>query len=74
MGSCTQCGRRGCIPGLPPFAWEPDKGTHIAFIPRKGTVADVKWVTAPPSYVFHPMNHFETADGKVVIDVVVPGT
>ena len=31
--------------GKPPFAWEPDKGTHIAFIPRNGTVADVKWVT-----------------------------
>ena len=31
--------------GLPPFAWEPDKGTHIAFIPRGGTVADVKWVS-----------------------------
>ena len=43
--------------GMPPFAWEPDKGTHIAFIPRNGTVADVKWVTAPPCYVFHPMNH-----------------
>jgi carotenoid cleavage dioxygenase len=56
--------------GLPPFAWEPDKGTHIAFIPRNGTVADVKWVSAPPCYVFHPMNHFETADGKVVIDVM----
>jgi carotenoid cleavage dioxygenase len=56
--------------GLPPFAWEPDKGTHIAFIPRKGTVADVKWVTAPASYVFHPMNHFETEDGRVVIDVM----
>ena len=56
--------------GLPPFAWEPDKGTHIAFIPRKGTVADTKWVTAPASYVFHPMNHFETADGRVVVDVM----
>jgi carotenoid cleavage dioxygenase-like enzyme len=56
--------------GKPPFAWEPDKGTHIAFIPRKGTVADVKWVSAPASYVFHPMNHYETADGKVVIDVM----
>ncbi len=22
--------------GLPPFAWEPDKGSHIAFIPRGG--------------------------------------
>jgi carotenoid cleavage dioxygenase-like enzyme len=56
--------------GLPPFAWEPDKGTHIAFVPRNGTVADVKWVSAPPCYVFHPMNHYETADGKVVVDVM----
>jgi carotenoid cleavage dioxygenase len=56
--------------GKPPFAWEPDKGTHIAFIPRNGTVADVKWVSAPASYVFHPMNHYETADGKVVVDVM----
>ena len=56
--------------GKPPFAWEPDKGTHIAFIPRNGTVADAKWVTAPACYVFHPMNHFETDDGKIVIDVM----
>ena len=56
--------------GQPPFAWEPDKGTHIAFIPRNGTVADAKWVTAPACYVFHPMNHFETDDGRVVIDVM----
>ncbi len=56
--------------GQPPFAWEPDKGTHIAFIPRNGSVADAKWVTAPACYVFHPMNHFETDDGRVVIDVM----
>jgi len=56
--------------GKPYFAWEPEKGTHIAFIPRQGTVADVKWVSAPASYVFHPMNHYETPDGKVVIDVM----
>ena len=56
--------------GQPPFAWEPDRGTHIAFVPRNGTVADVKWVTAPPCYVFHPMNHYETADGKIVVDVM----
>src|SRR5207248_2286641 len=56
--------------GKPPFAWEPDKGTHIAFIPRNGTVADTKWVTAPACYVFHAMNHYETADGRIVIDVM----
>ncbi|MFO1079339.1 MAG: carotenoid oxygenase family protein [Reyranellaceae bacterium] len=56
--------------GGPAFAWEPDKGSHIAFVPRGGTVAETRWVTAPACYVFHPMNHFETADGKVVIDVM----
>jgi carotenoid cleavage dioxygenase-like enzyme len=56
--------------GKPPFAWEPDKGTHIAFVPRDGTVADIQWVTMPPCYVFHPMNHYDLADGRIVIDVV----
>jgi carotenoid cleavage dioxygenase len=56
--------------GRPPYAWEPDKGTHIALVPRGGTVADVRWFDAPPCYVFHPMNHFETGDGKVVVDVM----
>ena len=56
--------------GKPPFAWEPDKGTHIAFIPRNGTVADAKWVTAPACYVFHAMNHDEAADGRIVVDVM----
>jgi carotenoid cleavage dioxygenase len=56
--------------GLPPFAWEPDKGTHIAFVPRNGTVAGVQWVTLPPCYVFHAMNHYDTTDGGIVIDVV----
>ena len=56
--------------GKPPYAWEPDKGTHIAFIPRNGTVADAKWVTASACYVFHPMNHYEAADGRIVVDVM----
>jgi carotenoid cleavage dioxygenase-like enzyme len=56
--------------GRPPFAWEPDKGTHIAFVPRDGTVAGVKWVTLPPCYVFHAMNHYDTIDGRTVIDVM----
>ena len=58
------------LSGKPPFAWEPDRGTHIAFVPRNGTVADVKWVAAPPCYVFHPMNHYETDDGRIVVDVM----
>jgi carotenoid cleavage dioxygenase len=56
--------------GLPPFAWEPDKGTHVALVPRHGSVDQVRWFSADPCYVFHPMNAFDTPDGKVVCDMM----
>ena len=56
--------------GAPAYAWEPDKGTHIALIPRSGSVADARWFAGDPCYVFHPMNAFDTADGKVVCDMM----
>jgi carotenoid cleavage dioxygenase-like enzyme len=58
------------VKGAPPFAWEPDKGTHIALVPRRGTVADVRWFSGDPCYVFHMMNAFDNAEGKVVCDVM----
>ena len=56
--------------GLPPYAWEPDKGTHVALVPRNGSVDQVRWFSADPCYVFHPMNAFDTPDGKVVCDMM----
>lgn len=56
--------------GRPPYAWEPDKGTRIALIPRDGHIDQTRWVDAPACYVFHPMNHFEDAEGRIVIDVM----
>ena len=56
--------------GAPPFAWEPDKGTHVALIPRGGSVSDARWFAGDPCYVFHPMNAFDTEDGKVVCDMM----
>ncbi len=56
--------------GLPPYAWEPDKGTHVALVPRNGSVNQVRWFDADPCYVFHPMNAFDTPDGKVVCDMM----
>ncbi|MBE2245152.1 MAG: carotenoid oxygenase family protein [Burkholderiaceae bacterium] len=55
--------------GLPPYAWEPDKGTHIGILPRGGSVADLRWFQGDPCYVFHPMNAFDDADGGVVCDM-----
>ncbi|TXL70813.1 carotenoid oxygenase family protein [Vineibacter terrae] len=57
--------------GAPPFAWEPDKGTHIGIMMRDGDVSsDIRWFTGDPCYVFHPMNAFDTEDGKVVCDMM----
>jgi len=56
--------------GLPPFAWEPDKGTHVAVIPRQGSVADLRWYSGDPCYVFHPMNAFDAEDGSLVCDMM----
>ena len=56
--------------GAPAYAWEPEKGTHIALIPRGGSVADARWFKGDACYVFHPMNAFDTADGKVVCDMM----
>jgi carotenoid cleavage dioxygenase len=42
--------------GLPPYAWEPEKGVFIGIMPRSGTVADIRWFQGDPSFMFHPMN------------------
>jgi len=54
--------------GGPPFAWEPDKGVHLAILPRHGgTSADVRWVEMDLCFVFHFMNGFDR-DGVITID------
>lgn len=48
--------------GQPPFAWEPDKGTHIGVMPRNGSVEDMRWFETDPCYVFHPLNAYTDGD------------
>ena len=55
--------------GGPVYAWEPEKGVHIGIMPRNGSVKDLQWFRGEASYVFHPMNAYSTADGKIVCDV-----
>jgi carotenoid cleavage dioxygenase-like enzyme len=50
------------------FSWEPERGTRIGVMPRRGTSADVQWFETDPCYVFHPMNAYEDGD-EVVLDV-----
>jgi carotenoid cleavage dioxygenase len=54
--------------GGPPFAWEPDKGVHLAILPRHGGTSEgVRWVELPLCFVFHFMNGFDE-DGVISID------
>ncbi len=54
-----------------PFRWNPDYGCRMGLLPREGEAADIVWVEAPICYSFHPLNAYDTADGKVVIDLCV---
>lgn len=55
--------------GQPPFAWEPEKGSHICILPRNGTAEDAKWIEIDPSFVFHYMNAYED-NGAIICDLM----
>src|SRR3546814_342749 len=57
-----------------PYAWKDAHPARVGLLPRKGRGDDIIWVPVEPCYVFHPANAFETADGKVVVDVVAHET
>jgi len=52
-----------------PFRWNPDHGNRVGLLPRDGGVDDIVWIDVPNGYAFHPMNAYDTDDGKVVIDL-----
>lgn len=52
-----------------PFRWNPEYGNRVGLMPREGQAADIVWIDMPLGYAFHPMNAYDTPDGKVVIDV-----
>lgn len=39
-------------------------------MPREGDNHDVRWFEIEPAWVFHPMNAYDTPDGRIVLDVV----
>ncbi|MEE4301537.1 MAG: carotenoid oxygenase family protein [Pseudomonadales bacterium] len=55
--------------GAPPFAWEPEKGTHIGIMGRDEDCSALRWFEHDPCYVFHPMNAW-TEGAKVFADVM----
>jgi carotenoid cleavage dioxygenase len=52
-----------------PYHWSDDYGARLGVMPRNGSVAELRWYAIEPCYVFHPWNAYETADGRIVLDV-----
>lgn len=55
--------------GKPPFAWEPEKGSHVGVMRRDGDVSAIRWFNTEACYVFHPLNAWEEGD-KLYCDVM----
>jgi len=55
--------------GLPPFAWEPEKGSHVGVMRRDGDVGSIRWFNTSACYVFHPLNSWEEGD-RIFCDVM----
>ena len=52
-----------------PYHWNPDHKARVGLLPRHGTADDVIWCDVDPCYVFHVANSFDTADGRVIVDL-----
>ncbi|MFN4357166.1 carotenoid oxygenase family protein [Sphingopyxis alaskensis] len=57
-----------------PYMWNENHPARVGLLPREGRGDDIVWVPVDPCYVFHPANAFETADGRVIVDVVAHET
>ncbi len=53
-----------------PFRWFDDYDARLGLLPRTAdSEADIIWCEIDPCFAFHPLNAYDTADGKVVIDI-----
>lgn len=57
-----------------PYRWNPEHQARVGLLPRDGDAAEVIWVDAPQSYIFHVANAYDLPDGRVVLDACVYDT
>lgn len=54
--------------GASPFAWEPERGSHIGVLPRTSSSAeDIRWIPMDSGFTFHFMNGFESGN-QLILD------
>ncbi len=52
-----------------PYTWNPEHPARVGLLAKDGNGSDIIWCDVDPCYVFHACNAYETADGKVIVDV-----
>ncbi|MFF9154671.1 carotenoid oxygenase family protein [Streptomyces sp. NPDC014846] len=50
------------------LAWRPDRGTRVALVPRDG--GPVRWADDEAFWMWHTVNAYDDADGRVVLDYI----
>ncbi len=53
-----------------PYRWNDSHPARIGLLPREGRSEDVRWLPIDPCFVFHNVNAYDLADGRVVLDVI----
>jgi carotenoid cleavage dioxygenase-like enzyme len=55
--------------GGPIYRWEPERGSYIGVMPRRGTGSEIRWFRAEAMWAFHVVNAWEEGN-KVYIDLM----
>lgn len=57
-----------------PYQWNPAHPARVGVLGKTAPGSEIVWCEVDPCYVFHPCNAFETADGRITLDVVAHAT
>ena len=57
-----------------PYVWNPAHKARVGVLGKNAPGSGIVWCEVEPCYVFHPCNAFETADGRITLDVVAHAT
>lgn len=52
--------------GEPGIRWEPDRGTRIGVLPRRGRADEIRWFEIPNCYVVHFFNAWDSGRSIVI--------
>jgi carotenoid cleavage dioxygenase len=55
-----------------PVRWFDDYNARLGLLPRTATdESEIVWCEIDPCFAFHPLNSYDTPDGKLIIDICV---